>query len=72
MGCLLQAFAVWMFGYGLWEHDWRILFASALVALIWPLIHDEVMHADERKAERQHHELLDRLWDDDDDLPRSA
>lgn len=69
MGCLVSAVAIWFFGFGLWTHDWRILFASALLACIWPLIKDEVFLVAER---RHHEELLDYLWDDDDDLPRSA
>ena len=66
MSAILLSLSVWFFGYGLWEHDWKILVASALVAVIWPLIADGVVD------ERSHRELLDKLWDDDDDLSRSA
>jgi hypothetical protein len=63
MGCLLAGVALWMFGYGLWEHDWRILLASAAIALIWPLISDGVGGV---AGKRRHRQLLDYLWDDDD------
>jgi hypothetical protein len=52
-----------MFGYGLWEHDWKILVAAALLAIIWPLISEEVLQVGKK---RRHRELLDYLWDDDD------
>jgi hypothetical protein len=58
--------AVWFFGFGLWEHDWRILLCSALVAFCWPLLEADVY------SDRRHRQLLDRLWDDDDDLSSSA
>lgn len=67
MARLVQAIAIWFFGYGLWEHDWRILVASGILAFIWPLIGDDVT-----RNERRQRELLDRLWDDDDDLSESA
>jgi cell division protein FtsW (lipid II flippase) len=38
----LTTFAVVMFCAGLWWHDWRVIFAGALIAVIWPLIHKEV------------------------------
>ena len=63
MGCLISSVAIWFFGYGLWEHDWRILFASTLLAVVWPMIRDEAASA---REERRQRELLDRLWDDDD------
>lgn len=54
---------------GLWNHDWTVIVAALVLGLIWPLIADEVY---EVREERRKRELLDRLWDDDGDLPRSA
>lgn len=66
-GFLIGA-SLWFLGYGLWQHDWRIIVASAALGLVWPLISDEVMYV---AKERRHRELLDYLWDDD-DLSESA
>ena len=63
IACLLVALAIWFFGYGLWEHDWRILLASSALAIIWPLISSEVVRI---AGERRQRELLDYLWNDDD------
>lgn len=68
MGCLIAAAAIWFLGFGLWQHDWRIIVASAVLAVTWPLIADEVTFGEERRRR----ELLDQLWDDDDDLSESA
>ena len=45
--------------YGLWAHDWTTIVASVGVAVIWPLIENDVRM-------RQQRTLLDRLWDDTD------
>lgn len=50
---------------GLWNHDWTLIVASCLLALAWIGIAEEVANV---KRERE----LDSLWEDDDDLPRSA
>jgi hypothetical protein len=63
MGCFLVGSAIWFLGYGLWQHDWRIILVSVLLAVIWPLIQDQVVSVAE---ERRHQQVLDRLWDDDD------
>jgi len=41
--------------YGLWVHDWQTILASLAVAVIWPLIRDDVGSAGE----------LERAWGDD-------
>ena len=56
----LTLLALIMLAYGLWTHDWRLILAAGSVAAIWPLI-----SADPDAIE--HEELLDRLWDDDEE-----
>jgi hypothetical protein len=59
---VLIGLALWLLAAGLWLHDWRLILAGAVTAVVWPLIAPDVA----REAE------LDRLWEDDDDLSRSA
>ncbi len=51
--------------FGLWNHDWRTIFAGCLVGILGPLI---ALRVDEHHERRE----LDHLWDDDEDLPGSA
>lgn len=55
--------SVLFFVYGLWTHDWKVLVASVVLAVIGPLVAHEA--SDARRA-RRHRRHLDRLWSDDD------
>lgn len=70
MRAVLILVCVFAIASGLWNHDWTAIGAGVLLAVIWPVIADDVKR--EGLNDRQRRELLDRLWDDDDDLPRSA
>ena len=59
MRSLLFILAILLLCYGLWAHDWTTIIASVGVAVIWPLIENDVRM-------RQKRTLLDRLWDDTD------
>ncbi len=50
--------------YGLWDHDWRTIFAGFLLMVVWPFIMEGVESV-------AHERAVDELWDDD-DLSRSA
>jgi hypothetical protein len=53
---VLIGLALWLLGAGLWLHDWRLILAGAVTAVVWPLIAPDVSH------ERE----LDELWNEDD------
>jgi hypothetical protein len=59
---IVISLGLWLLGAGLWLHDWRLILAGAVTAVVWPLVAPDVS----RVAE------LDRLWADDDDLSESA
>ncbi len=59
MRSLLFVLAILLLCYGLWAHDWTTIIASIAVAVIWPIIENDVRF-------RQQRTLLDKLWDDDD------
>ncbi len=59
MRSLLFILAILLLCYGLWAHDWTTIIASVAVAVIWPIIENDVRF-------RQQRTLLDKLWDDDD------
>ncbi len=59
MRSLIFVFAIVLLAYGLWAHDWTTILASIAVAVIWPIIENDVRF-------RQQRTLLDKLWDDDD------
>ncbi len=59
MRSLLFILAILLLCSGLWAHDWTTIIASVAVAVIWPIIENDVRF-------RQQRTLLDKLWDDDD------
>ncbi len=59
MRSLIFILAIILLCYGLWAHDWTTIIASVAVAVIWPIIENDVRF-------RQQRTLLDKLWDDDD------
>jgi hypothetical protein len=59
---ILIGLALWLLGAGLWLHDWRLILAGAVTAVVWPLIAPDVS----REAE------LNELHDCDTDLADSA
>jgi hypothetical protein len=65
MRALLFISSIVTLSYGLWEHDWTLIFVALTLAVIWPLIASGV-YEDVRQQR-----LLDELWDDD-DLSESA
>ena len=41
-GAFLYVLAASMFVVGIWQHDWRLILASAAVCAIWPLVNLDV------------------------------
>ncbi len=63
MKSILLLLALVTLAYGLWTHDWTTIIASFAVAVMWPLLEKDV---------HDREQMLDRLWDDDDDLKDSC
>ena len=41
---VLQAITLPILALGLWQHDARMIFGSALLSVMWFLLHEEVEH----------------------------
>lgn len=60
----LSGLALWIALWGVWNHDWRMILAGAATAAIWPLVWADY----DRDTE-----VLDCLWDDEEDgTPRAV
>lgn len=65
MRLLLYPSCICFLCIGLWDHDWLVIGMCSALIIATPTIIRELQE-DKRRRE------LDRLWDDDDDLTRSA
>lgn len=62
MAASTTVLGVWFLGFGLWEHDWRILAGAVILMVVGPLVAEDARITREGRRQR---ERLDRLWDDD-------